>query len=139
MLHRINPPDCMTHLDWIVGLQCNLLHALCDPAVGPEVVDIDWVKNIRPDVDDDWMTRFCGWEKKGESILQRMQAVAALLAADKRLMIEHYEANLQYPDAFDDHKADPSKRVPCYCRQKRVSEKRCCSTSQQDRITHLHR
>jgi len=112
MLHRINLPDCRAHLDWIVQFQCNLLHALCDPTVVPVLVDIDWVKSIRADVDDDWMTRFCGWKKEQKSILQRMQAIAGLTAAEKQIVIDHYEANLQYPDAFDDDKADPPPTIP---------------------------
>ena len=112
MLHRINLPDCTTHLDWVVQLQCNLLHALCDPAIGAEDVTKEWVKSIRPDIDSDWMSRFCGWSTGGKSMLDRMKAVADLSAGDKQAVIQHYENNLQFPDAFDGNKPNSPTTKP---------------------------
>ena len=112
MLHRINLPDCTTGLDWVVHLQCNLLHALCNPAIGPEDVTKEWVKSIRLDVDDDWMNRFCGWKTGDKSMLDRMKAVAGLSAGDKQAVIQHYENNLQFSDAFDDSKPNPPATTP---------------------------
>ena len=112
MLHRINLPDCTTHLDWIVQLQCDLLHALCDPALEVNDVTKEWVKSIRPDIDGDWMKRFCGWSIGGKSMLDRMKAVAGLSPNDKQAVIQHYENNLQFPDAFDDTKPNPPATTP---------------------------
>ena len=112
MLHRINLPDCTTHLDWIVQLQCDLLHALCDPAIGVDNVTKEWVKSIRPDIDDDWMNRFCNWSTGGNSMLERMKAVARLTTEEKQSVIEHYEANLQFPNAFDDAKPNSPATKP---------------------------
>ncbi len=112
MLHRIKLPDCTTHLDWIIQLQCNLLHALCNPTIGADDVTKEWVKSIRPDIDHDWMSRFCGWSTGGKPMLQRMKAVAGLSTDDKQALIQHYENNLQFPDAFDDTKPNPPATTP---------------------------
>ena len=112
MLHRINLPDCIIHLDWVVELQCNLLHALCDPSISLDDVTVDWVKSIRPDIDDDWVRRFCGWSTGKKSMLNRMKAVANLTEQEKQAVINHYEANLQFPDAFDDTKEQPPATTP---------------------------
>ncbi len=106
MLHKINLLACTDHLDWIVQLQKDLLHALCGDAVADDIT-AEWVYALRSDIDAGWMARFCGWKKSNKSMLQRMEAVAGLPAADKHAVIEHYAANLQFPDAFDDEKVNP--------------------------------
>lgn len=101
MLHKINLPECTQHLDWVVQFQSDLLHALCDEHVAPANVTVDWVKAQCPEVDGDWMTRFCSWSKKGSSMLNRMGVVAGLPDADKQALITLYESNIRYPEAFD--------------------------------------
>jgi hypothetical protein len=112
VLHKINLPDCITHLDWIVQLQGDLLRALCNPGVEADEITVNWVKGIRPDVDGDWMRRFCNWSTGQNSMLDRMKAVAGLAETDKQAIALHYETNLQFPDAFDDTKEEPPAAKP---------------------------
>lgn len=94
MLHKINLPNCTDYLNWIVQLQCNLLHALCDPDLAPADVTADWAIALRPDVDGDWMRRLCVWSKSARSMLDRMRALAGLAIGEKQAVIAHYEAML---------------------------------------------
>lgn len=112
MLHKINLPDCTAHLNWVVRLQCNLLHALCDPDLAPADVTADWAIALRPDVDGDWIRRLCRWSKTKKSMLARMKAVAGLAVDEKQAVITHYEANMQFPDSFDDAKEAPPATTP---------------------------
>lgn len=112
MLHRINLPDCTQHLDWIVRLQSDLLHALCDPNITDTAVTVDWVKMQRPDIDSHWMESFCGWKIEEKSMLARMQAVAALSPTDKQALITHYQNNLRYPEAFENTIPPPPATTP---------------------------
>ncbi|MDV6345297.1 hypothetical protein R2Q26_12190 [Nitrosomonas sp. Is37] len=92
----------------MVKFQSDLLHALCDPNLTGSHVTIEWVKLRRPDIDTDWIDRFCAWYKSGKSILDRMQVVAALPNADKQMLVDHYATNIFYADAFDNFKAPPA-------------------------------
>lgn len=101
MLYTINLPSCTLHLEWIVRFQSDLLHALCNSSITTAGVTITWVKTQRSDIDQDWLERFCGWEIKGKSMLQRMQAVVSLSPADKQALVNHYEKNIRCSEVFD--------------------------------------
>lgn len=112
MLHRINLPACTQHLEWVVQLQGHLLRNLCDANLCAMSVTVDWVKAQRPDLGAKWTERFCGWSKEDKSILDRMQAVAALPSIDKQTLLTHYELNLRYPEAFDAALPPPPATTP---------------------------
>lgn len=117
MLHRINLPACTQHLEWVVQLQGDLLRALCANGVVSHLVTIDWVKACRTDIDANWMERFCAWSKQdkakvSKSVLVRMQAVAALPDEDKQSLFTHYDANLHYPESFNDALPPPPATTP---------------------------
>ena len=112
MLYRINLPDCTKHLNWIVRLQGDLLHALCDSHLHPADITTQWMEKQRPDIDKSWIGLFCTWIKDKRSILTRMQDIAALSSEDKNAIIEHYEANISCAKAFDESAPPPPKTTP---------------------------
>jgi len=112
MLFTINLPVCSQHLQWVVQFRGDLLHSLCVPHIGVVDVTNGWAKALRPDIDGNWIDRFCGWTIKDKSILVRMQAVASLLAADKQTLITHYDNNLRYQEAFADATPPPPVTTP---------------------------
>lgn len=112
MLHKINLPACTQHLEWVVQLQGDLLHALCNPAVTADDVTADWVKARRADIDAAWVERFCAWSKEKRSVLDRMKAIAGLSNADKQALVGHYDSNLRYPEAFDAAVPPPPATTP---------------------------
>ncbi len=73
MLHKINQPECIRHLEWIVSFQGDLLRALCDSTVTADDITVEWVKAQRPDINDNWLERFCNWSKDLKSIIERMK------------------------------------------------------------------
>ncbi len=111
-MHRINLPECTRHLNWIVQLQSDLLYALCDTAIDAIDITGDWIEARRPDIDNEWLERFCGWSKEKSSILDRARAVAALSDADKQSVIVRYQANIRYAEAFDDAIPPPPVTKP---------------------------
>ncbi|MEN6413442.1 MAG: hypothetical protein ABFC84_11920 [Veillonellales bacterium] len=112
MLHTINLPSCIQHLEWIVRFQRVLLYALCNSSVAAANVTIIWVKTQCPDVDHDWIEQFCGWAIKGKSMLNRMQTVASLSIADKRALVNHYKRNIRYSEAFGSTNPSPPAVAP---------------------------
>ncbi len=113
MLHKINQPECIRHLEWIVSFQGDLLRALCDSTVTADDITVEWVKAQRPDINDNWLERFCNWSKDLKSIIERMKKVAKLLDDDKRILIAHYEKNLRYKEAFDNTLPPPPATISC--------------------------
>lgn len=114
MLYRINLPNCTQHLNWVVQLQSDLLHALCDPNLNAGTVTADWVKNQRQDINPRWIERFCRRRKDHKSILDRMKDIAGLSPLAKRAIIRHYDNNLRYLEAFSTTSQSPptTRSVP---------------------------
>lgn len=110
MLHRINLPNCLPALEWIVQLQTDLLTAVCSNAVDQAQVTLDWVIAQLPGLPPNWVISFCSWAIEGASILERMQNIAALPVATKHQLLQHFNNNLQYIDAFDNAKNPPATR-----------------------------
>jgi hypothetical protein len=99
-------------LGWVVQLQGDLLHALCDPAISAGDVTVDWAKARRADIDATWLEKFCAWSKKEKSVLDRMRGVAGLSAVDKQSLVAHYDRNLRYPEAFNAALPPPPATTP---------------------------
>lgn len=105
MLHRLNVPSCRVHLEWIVQLQRRLLAALCDPAVTPRQVTLDWVLACLADLDPRWVTAFCRRKDKitnvGKTMLEHIQAIAAFSATVKQQLLDAFDNDQLFHLAFD--------------------------------------
>ncbi|WP_295433267.1 hypothetical protein [uncultured Thiodictyon sp.] len=123
MLHRLEVADCRLALEWIVKLQTKLMTALCDPKIQAPDITAAWAQNVLPDIESDWVSRYCGWYRtKGtnkHSMLERMKALAALPTVDRHQCLVHLKDNLEFCLAFDPAAHPPATRP----RDKALSKK----------------
>ncbi len=108
MLHAINLPGCRPAFEWIVQLQIDLFTALCDPNIGADDITVEWITARRPDISEEWLTKFCGWVKEKVSILERLQNIAALPDITKTQLLQHFNNNLRYEEAFNPAQTPPA-------------------------------
>jgi hypothetical protein len=102
MLYPINPPSCSPALGWAVQLQCDLITALCDPNTTPTMVTPQWVRVLRPNPPEiaDWLERFAGRTFEKVKLIDAMEHIASLNGPDKILILDHFNNNHQFTNAF---------------------------------------
>jgi hypothetical protein len=104
MLHKINLPAEAQYLRWIVDLQRALLAALCDPAVAPADVTVDWVVAKLPHLDVSWVQSLCGRRdavaKQNKPLIEHMRVLAGLSSGTKQTLLSEFEADIGFEDAF---------------------------------------
>jgi hypothetical protein len=115
MLHKIQLPACREHLDWIVQLQRRLLAALCRPDLSGPDVTVDWVVAQLSDLDVSWVRAFCNRKDQIKNVerplLEHMQIIAVLSAADKTSLLNAFENDQKFPSAFEPQPVGPHRLI----------------------------
>lgn len=105
MIHKVDIIFCRDHLMWIVGLQCQLLEAICDVNILSPQVTETWVIGLLAQLDRDWVTKICRSYKPRQKIrvtlLQHMQAIADFPEQIKIDLFNAFKHDLQVLEDLD--------------------------------------
>ncbi len=110
-MHPIKVPSCSPALEWAVQLQRDILTKLCDPATNADMVTPEWVAALRPDCSD-WLKRFVQRTHHGCNLLSAIQTIEKASRAQKRAILEYFEKNQAFPEAFDPTVSSPTEVSP---------------------------
>ncbi|MFO7838890.1 MAG: hypothetical protein R6X08_05280 [Desulfosalsimonadaceae bacterium] len=104
MIHEIKPA-CEAEFAWIIGLQRDLLSGVCQEEINADTVTIDWVKSLRPDIDADWVEKFCNRKDRLNGIkrplIKHLQVIADCDNDIKHRLQSRFENNHNFKNAFD--------------------------------------
>lgn len=115
MIHEIKTA-CEAEFAWIIGLQRDLLTGVCQQEVNADTVTIDWVKSLRPDIDADWVEKFCNRKDRLNGIkrpmIQHLQVIADCNNDIKYRLSSRFENNHNFKNAFDPSREQPHPLRP---------------------------
>lgn len=109
MLHKINLPHSWLYLNWIVAVQYRLLAHLCQPAITPDKVTVDWVIALFPKLDRAWLISFCSRSHEQNTLLVRMKIIAGFDDAVKAQVLADFTNDVQLKTAFQLDRQTPFK------------------------------
>jgi len=104
MLHMINISS-EAELNWIIQLQRDILTAICTPEVDGQIVTIDWLKELRQDIEENWFERFCNRKDNlsgiKQPLIEHLKVIADSDAQEKTKIIENFNSNHGFREAFE--------------------------------------
>jgi hypothetical protein len=110
MLHKINVA-CEVEFNWVIKLQRDLLYGVCRQEINADIITIEWIKTLRPDIDTAWFDKFCKCKDKLSGInlalIQHLKTIAGCSSALKTRILTNFENNHGFKNTFD-----PDRKVP---------------------------
>lgn len=92
-----------------MAVQHRLLAHLCQPAITPDQVTVDWVIALFPKLDRAWLTSFCNRSHEQDTLLARMKIIAGFADTLKAQLLADFINDIQLSTAFQPDRQTPFK------------------------------